>query len=185
METSGVAQAIADVFTDISDAIGGKAAAFVAIYITTAFLSEIVSNNAAGALMYPIAARLGDALGVVPSRMTIVVMLGASAGFTLPYSYQTNLMVFAAGDYRFLEFAKFGLPCQLFMIVSVIIIFALEDTIWASISIAVALFAAILAGPLLWVVLPESTKDRLRFWGPKVKAQYVRAPELTNGKIVD
>ncbi|GAQ92378.1 hypothetical protein KFL_009990015 [Klebsormidium nitens] len=139
------------------DAIGGKAAAFVAIYITTAFLSEIVSNNAAGALTYPIAARLGDALGVVPSP----------------------------GDYRFLKFAKFGLPCQLFMIVSVIIIFVLEETIWVSIFIAIALFAAILAGPLLWVVLPESTKDWLRFWGPKAKAQYVKAPELTNGKIVD
>ncbi|GAQ92380.1 Vacuolar protein sorting-associated protein [Klebsormidium nitens] len=79
--------------TSVSDAIGGKAAAFVANHITTAFLTEIVRNNVAGALMYPIAARLVGALGVVPSRVTVVVMLGASAGFTLPYRYKTNLMV--------------------------------------------------------------------------------------------
>lgn len=104
-----------------------------------------------------------------------------------PFFQVPNIILssFPAGDYRFLEFAKFGLPCQAFMIVSVIIIFALEDTIWASISLAVALFAAILAGPLLWLVLSESTKDRLRFWGPKLKAQKIRAPELTDGKLVD
>ncbi len=44
---------------------------------------------------YPVASRLGDALGVEPTKMSIVCMLGASAGFILPYSYQTNLMVFA------------------------------------------------------------------------------------------
>lgn len=44
---------------------------------------------------YPVAARLGDALGVSPTKMSIVAMLGASAGFIVPYSYQTNLMVFA------------------------------------------------------------------------------------------
>jgi di/tricarboxylate transporter len=56
--------------------------------------------------MYPIAAIAGDDLGIAPRKMTVAVMLGASAGFVNPFSYQCNLMVYVAGNYKTLEFAK-------------------------------------------------------------------------------
>lgn len=172
MEKSGVAGAIAEVFITISEAIGSKKASYVAIYIATALMSELVSNNAAAAIMYPIAAQLGDALGVKPSRMSVVVMLGASAGFTLPYSYQTNLMVFAAGGYRFLEFAKIGFPCQLFMIVAVLFIFLLEEHMGLAVGISFAMMAAMLAGPLVWATLSPTKREKFipaRFRKAKLK----------------
>jgi len=161
MEKSKLAKAIADVFITISESIGGLRASYVAIYIATALLSELVSNNAAAAIMYPIAADLGDALGVVPTRMSVVVMLGASAGFTLPYSYQTNLMVYAAGDYKFMEFAKFGLPCQLFMIVTVIFIFMLDDKIWVAVGISFAVLLLVVGWHLVWQLVPASIRAKL------------------------
>lgn len=161
MEKSNVAEGIAEIFIDISEAIGGLRASYIAIYIATALLSELVSNNAAAAIMYPIAARLGDELGVVPTRMSVVVMLGASAGFTLPYSYQTNLMVYAAGNYRFLEFAKFGLPCQAFMVLVVIFIFLLDDKIWVAVGISFAVALLVLGLHLFWEVVPESIRSKI------------------------
>ncbi|KAG0576466.1 hypothetical protein KC19_5G082400 [Ceratodon purpureus] len=176
MEKSKLAQAIADIFISISRAIGGLRASYVAVYIATALLSELVSNNAAAAIMYPIAAGLGDALGVVPTRMSVVVMLGASAGFTLPYSYQTNLMVYAAGDYRFMEFAKFGLPCQAFMIIAVIFIFLLDDKIWVAVGISFALMGVVIGWHLIWEHVPASIRAKFSP-GRKRKAQQL---ELTS-----
>lgn len=75
-------------------------------------LSEILTNNAAGAVMYPIAATVGDALGISPVKASVAIMLGASAGFINPFSYQCNLMVYSAGNYTFKEFAIVGAPFQ-------------------------------------------------------------------------
>jgi di/tricarboxylate transporter len=86
--------------------IGTEGSGLTAVYIATALLSEILTNNAAGAIMYPIAAIAGDDLGIAPRKMTVAVMLGASAGFVNPFSYQCNLMVYVAGNYKTLEFAK-------------------------------------------------------------------------------
>ncbi len=54
-------------------------------YIATAMLSEILTNNAAGAVMYPIGATAADELGIDPKYMSIAIMLGASAAFINPY----------------------------------------------------------------------------------------------------
>jgi hypothetical protein len=66
------------------------------------------------------------------------------------------------------------------MIVSVIIIFVLEDTIGVAIGISVALFGLLLAGPLVWLFISEPTKEKLRFWVPKAKL-----PERQNVKLID
>lgn len=111
-----MAATIAGWFEDIARAIGGETAALVSMYIATALLSEIITNNAAAALMYPIAATLGDALGIAPQLISVSIMLGASASFVIPVGYvarvanniistcapryQCNLMVYAAGNYR-------------------------------------------------------------------------------------
>ena len=57
----------------------------MAIYIATALMSELLTNNAAGAIMYPIAAIAGDQLGVTPRELSVAIMLGASAGFINPF----------------------------------------------------------------------------------------------------
>jgi Na+/H+ antiporter NhaC len=73
-------------------------------------MSEVLTNNAAAAIMYPIAASLADQLGIHPNTMSVAVMLGGSAGWILPYSYQCNLMVYAAGKYETKDFIKIGTP---------------------------------------------------------------------------
>lgn len=101
LEGTGVAAKFANAIISIGNNAGGTGAALISIYIATALLSELLTNNAAGAIMYPIAAIAGDALKISPRDTSIAIMLGASAGFVNPYSYQTNLMVYAAGNYNF------------------------------------------------------------------------------------
>lgn len=88
--------------------IGGETAALSCMYLVTAILSEILTNNAAAALMYPVASTVADELGIHPNLMSVAVMLGGSAGWVLPYSYQCNLMVYAAGKYKTMDFVKIG-----------------------------------------------------------------------------
>lgn len=134
--------------------IGSEGAGLTAIYIATALLSEILTNNAAGAIMYPIAAVAGDALGVSPSKMSTAIMLGASAGFINPFSYQCNLMVYAAGNYKTLEFAKIGAPFQVYLLfVAGFILHFMDDwhTVWIVSWVAVAAFVAL---PAAWMYAP-------------------------------
>jgi di/tricarboxylate transporter len=80
------------------------------IYIATWLLTELVTNNAAAALMLPIALSLASGIGIDPMAYIMAVAFGASASFVSPYGYQTNLMVFTAGQYRLLDFVKVGFP---------------------------------------------------------------------------
>ncbi|WBA17114.1 SLC13 family permease [Salinivibrio kushneri] len=80
------------------------------VYIMTWWLTELVTNNAAAALMFPLAVGLANALGVASGGYIMAVAFGASASFVSPYGYQTNLMVFNAGQYRLKDFVKVGLP---------------------------------------------------------------------------
>lgn len=73
------------VFINLGDKIGTEGAALTGIYVATALLSEILTNNAAGAIMYPIAASAGDKLNISPRKMSAAIMLGASAGFINPF----------------------------------------------------------------------------------------------------
>ncbi|MCB9684954.1 MAG: SLC13 family permease [Alphaproteobacteria bacterium] len=84
----------------------------LAIYVGTAILTELVTNNAAAALMFPFALSLGERLGVSPMPFVVAVMFAASASFATPIGYQTNLMVYGPGGYRFTDFLRVGLPMQ-------------------------------------------------------------------------
>ncbi len=99
LENTGVAAKLANTIISIGTNAGGTGAALISIYIATAVMSELLTNNAAGAIMYPIAAIAADQLGISPRDTSIAIMLGASAGFVNPFSYQCNLMVYAAGNY--------------------------------------------------------------------------------------
>ena len=81
--------------------------ALVMIYVLTLILTELVTNNAAAALMFPLAYGLVQTLGVPIMPFALAVAFAASASFISPYGYQTNLLVFSASNYKFI----FSKPC--------------------------------------------------------------------------
>ncbi|MEM6386656.1 MAG: SLC13 family permease [Pseudomonadota bacterium] len=84
-----------------------------AIYLLTSVLTELVSNNAVAVVVTPIAIGLAQSLGVDPRPLVIAVMVAASAAFSTPIGYQTNMLVYGPGGYRFGDFLKVGIPLNL------------------------------------------------------------------------
>jgi di/tricarboxylate transporter len=87
--------------------------ALVMVYLLTLILTELVTNNAAAALMFPLAYGLVQTLGLPIMPFALAVAFAASASFISPYGYQTNLLVFSASNYKFKHFVKFGLPISI------------------------------------------------------------------------
>jgi di/tricarboxylate transporter len=83
------------------------------VYIATALLTETITNNAAAIVMFPIAISGAQSLDVNTAPFAVAVMIAASASFVTPTGYQTNLMVFGPGGYRFSDYVKLGLPLSL------------------------------------------------------------------------
>ncbi len=84
-----------------------------AIYLLTSILTELVSNNAVAVVVTPIAIGLGLQLGIDPRPLVVAVMVAASASFATPIGYQTNMMVYGPGGYRFTDFMRVGIPLNL------------------------------------------------------------------------
>ncbi len=84
-----------------------------AIYLLTSVLTELVSNNAVAVVVTPIAIGLATAIGVDPRPLVVAVMVAASASFATPIGYQTNMLVFGPGGYKFTDFMKVGIPLNL------------------------------------------------------------------------
>lgn len=112
LEHSGTAKLLAGLVVQTVGA-WGPLAALAAIYAVTWLLTELMSNNAAAALMFPFAISTAQQFSVEPRGFAIAVALGASAGFLLPVGYQTHLMVFGPGGYRSWDFVRIGLPMVL------------------------------------------------------------------------
>jgi di/tricarboxylate transporter len=85
----------------------------VLIYLATVMLTETITNNAAAIVMFPIAMSGAENLGLNAAPFAVAVMIAASASFITPIGYQTNLMVFGPGGYRFIDYVKLGLPLSL------------------------------------------------------------------------
>jgi di/tricarboxylate transporter len=111
MRSTGLARQIAET------AIGATGShpwlILVACYATTMVLTEFLSNNATAAIIYPIAMATTASLGLEPKPYLIAVMIAASCGFATPFGYQTNLMVFGPGGYRFADFLRVGVLLDL------------------------------------------------------------------------
>ena len=122
METTGAAETIAE--TLIGLAGGNERAVLIAVYLATTIFTELITNNAAAVLMFPIALAAAKKLGVDdPRPYVIAVMIAASAAFVTPFGYQTNLMVYGPGGYRFSDYVRFGLPLSLlFMVICVTLV---------------------------------------------------------------
>jgi len=84
--------------------------ALAVVYLLTVFFTELITNNAAAVLMFPIAMAVADQLGLSFMPFVIAVMFAASASFMTPLGYQTNLMVFGPGGYRWSDYIKLGAP---------------------------------------------------------------------------
>lgn len=87
--------------------------ALVVVYLLTSTLTEMVTNNAVAVVMTPVVIGLAGALGMDPRPMVVAVMFAASASFATPIGYQTNTLVYGAGNYRFNDFLKIGIPMNI------------------------------------------------------------------------
>jgi len=114
--TSGAVHAIAHTAVSTLGA-WGPYAVLAGIALLTMLFTEIVTNTAAAALMFPLGVATAVDLGVDPRPFVMVVALIASASFLTPIGYQTNLMVYGPGGYRFTDFGRVGLPLSILMLV--------------------------------------------------------------------
>ena len=110
---SGVADAIANFLVDVGTKVGmGDAGLFGAVYFATFLISNVVTNNAAAALLFPIAMNAAEQTGTDRVLMSFSLMLGASASFMSPFGYTTNLLIYGPGGYKYNDFLVFGTPMQ-------------------------------------------------------------------------
>ncbi len=101
----------------------GPVATLAVIYLLTAVMTEVMSNNAAAVLVVPIAMAAADSLGVDAKPMLVAVAFAASTSFATPVGYQTNAMVYTAGGYRFVDFTRIGVPLNvIFWLMAIVLI---------------------------------------------------------------
>jgi di/tricarboxylate transporter len=80
------------------------------VYVAVSLLTESITNNAAAILMLPIVLEMTEKASLNPEPYIFAIMMAASASFATPLGYQTNLMVYGPGGYRFADFLRVGLP---------------------------------------------------------------------------
>ena len=112
LEASG---AVALIVNAIAPALGNLPPFLIiwAIYLLTSVLTELVSNNAVAVVVTPITIGLATALGIDPRPLVVAVMVAASASFATPIGYQTNMLVYGPGGYKFTDFMRVGIPLNL------------------------------------------------------------------------
>lgn len=122
LEKTGAAAWLADQIIS-SVQLWGAFGVLAAICLMTTILTEVITNNAAAAVIFPIAMASAQQLHVDPKPFVIAIAISASASFATPIGYQTNMMVYGPGGYKARDFLKVGLPLNvLYMLVSIILI---------------------------------------------------------------
>jgi di/tricarboxylate transporter len=116
IETSGLASQIADlVVGPLGDY--GDVGLLLGVLVSTTLLTELITNNAAAVLMFPIALATATQAGLDPRPFAIAIAVAASSSFLTPIGYQTNTMVYGMGGYRFADFARVGAPLTIVVLV--------------------------------------------------------------------
>ncbi len=129
MKLSGAAEFLAKQLVDGSQFLGQHPwFGLAAIYLATMVLTELITNNAAAQLMFPIAIKAASMLDVNPMPFAMAVLMASSAGFAMPMGYQCNLMVFGPGGYRFTDYLRIGIPLDLLYFAVVVTIIPLVWT---------------------------------------------------------
>ena len=113
LEVTGAAEVIAG--TLVSVAGGNAYLSLIIIYLVTMLFTEMITNNGAAVLMFPIALATANGLDANFATFAICIMMAASASFSTPIGYQTNLMVYGPGGYRFTDYFRIGIPMNLLM----------------------------------------------------------------------
>ncbi len=122
MQESGAARAIATALVDATQ-LWGPIAALAGIYFLCSVLTGLITNNAAAVLMFPFCIETARLYDADPRPFLVAMILAASASFMTPIGYQTNMMVFGPGGYRFRDFLKVGGPLNLILwIVAIFVI---------------------------------------------------------------
>lgn len=111
LQKTGVAAYLAESIVALA---GGRPwLLLVLVYLTVSLLTETITNNAAALIMVPLALAITEQAGLNPEPFMFAIMFAASASFATPVSYQTNLMVYGPGSYRFSDFVRAGIPMNL------------------------------------------------------------------------
>ena len=131
MRDSGLDQLLASALVAVGGGLPPWAMLSLVILITS-IATEFISNNAVAVLFTPIVIGVAEHLGVDPRPFVVGVMFAASASFATPIGYQTNTLVYTAGNYRFPDFARLGIPLNLM--------------VWISASALIPLFWPLTAG---------------------------------------
>jgi di/tricarboxylate transporter len=125
LEESGVAAWLVQAL--LQSGIESPWLALLFIYLVTSFFTELITNNAAAVLLFPIAVGVAEQLGVSAMPFVIAIMFGASASFLSPLGYQTNLMVMGPGGYRFADYLRMGAPMT---VLATLVVVGLIPLIW-------------------------------------------------------
>ncbi len=119
MIKTGLAESLAKTVTAFTEPLG-TVACLLAVYVVTNVLTEFVTNLAAASISFPIALSIANSLSVDPKAFILAVAFAASASFITPIGYQTNLMVYGPGNYKFIDFLKVGFPLSvLYMAITI------------------------------------------------------------------
>ena len=120
IDRSGLAAAIGHLVVDLTQGLGWRAA-LLGIVVAAVVLTEFISNNAAAALLFPIAQATALEVGADPRSFAIAVAVAASCSFLTPIGYQTNTMVYGPGGYRFGDYARLGAPLTVAAITTIVL----------------------------------------------------------------
>ncbi|QXD14338.1 SLC13 family permease [Rhodocaloribacter litoris] len=112
VELTGLAGAMGHTLVQATAGLG-PVGVLVALYVTTNILTELITHKAAAVLMLPVALAAGAEVGGDPTGLAVVIAVSAAGSFMTPIGYQTNLMVMAAGGYRYRDYLRVGLPATL------------------------------------------------------------------------
>jgi di/tricarboxylate transporter len=117
VSNSGLGEKIAEVFVNGASAVGGgDHLLLAAIVLGTALVAQIATNYGAAVILFPIAISTAIGIGANPLPFVLGVMAGAGSSYLTPFAYQTNLMIYGPGRYRFGDFARLGVPLLLIVV---------------------------------------------------------------------
>ena len=120
IEQTGIAQMIAGGLLNVCGT--NPYVVLTAVCLVATFITEFISNTAAGAMFYPIAMSAATALGVNPLTFCVALMIAASSSFATPIGSPTHMLVYAPGGYRFTDFMRIGLPMNFIILAANIFI---------------------------------------------------------------
>jgi di/tricarboxylate transporter len=121
IEKSGLAQVLGSFIVDGFSG-WGPVGVLLAVTLATVALTELITNNAAAALLFPIAMATASQLGLNPRPYAIAVAVAASASFLTPIGYQTNTMVYGPGGYKFGDYSRLGFPLTLIVVAMIVLV---------------------------------------------------------------